>query len=218
MRCRCALDRDGFAGTRETAVPAGSAKLSEYHAAVGLAALDECDITRAEWMTVAGAYRSRFSEFEPVQASDCFGKSWIASTCLFGLGALPRLRSRKGIGKLRDRNAPMVGQRRPSPSGDDRLPANVSPVDRSAGRFNYCAAVLLLRCPSSAIWRRTMSTGLLSASLIWPAAETARNKFADARLVLKVRLLQCSSRARSACFSPRISERINGQGSGSKVT
>ena len=59
----------GFAGTREAAVlPAGNAKLSEYHAAVGLAALDEWSEDRNEWIMVAQAYR------DVVQASNrlCF--------------------------------------------------------------------------------------------------------------------------------------------------
>ena len=55
----------GFEGTREATVPAVNAKLSEYHAAVGLAALDEWADTRSEWMAVAQLYRAALPEFEP---------------------------------------------------------------------------------------------------------------------------------------------------------
>jgi hypothetical protein len=42
----------GFLGHRESIVPALNAKMSEYHAAVGNAALDEWTGARAEWLAV----------------------------------------------------------------------------------------------------------------------------------------------------------------------
>jgi len=75
----------GFAGTREAAVPAANAKLSEYHAAVGLAALDEWAEVRGEWMAVARAYRGALSESNRLRFHEGFGQTWIASTCVVSL-------------------------------------------------------------------------------------------------------------------------------------
>jgi dTDP-4-amino-4,6-dideoxygalactose transaminase len=76
----------GFAGTREAAVlPAGNAKLSEYHAAVGLAALDEWSEARNDWIVVAQTYRDALSQSNRVRFQPGFGQSWIASTCVIGL-------------------------------------------------------------------------------------------------------------------------------------
>ena len=72
----------GFFQSREATVPATNAKLSEYHAAIGLAALDEWDVTRTEWVAVADAYNSAFSGLNRVQLQSGFGTSWIASTCV----------------------------------------------------------------------------------------------------------------------------------------
>jgi dTDP-4-amino-4,6-dideoxygalactose transaminase len=72
----------GFAGTREAATPATNGKLSEYHAAVGLAALDEWPEVRAEWMAVARAYREALPESPRLRYQEGFGQSWIASTCV----------------------------------------------------------------------------------------------------------------------------------------
>jgi len=78
----------GFAGTREAAVmPAGNAKLSEYHAAVGLAALDEWSEAREEWMAAAQAYRDALSTSNRLCFQNGFGRSWIASTCVVKLYA-----------------------------------------------------------------------------------------------------------------------------------
>jgi dTDP-4-amino-4,6-dideoxygalactose transaminase len=72
----------GFAGTREAAMPAANAKLSEYHAAVGLAALDEWTEARGEWMSVAQGYREALPESNRLRFQEGFGQSWIASTCV----------------------------------------------------------------------------------------------------------------------------------------
>jgi len=72
----------GFHKSREAMVPATNAKLSEYHAAIGLAGLDEWGIARAEWMAVAQAYNDAFSGSNRVQLQTGFGISWIASTCV----------------------------------------------------------------------------------------------------------------------------------------
>jgi dTDP-4-amino-4,6-dideoxygalactose transaminase len=72
----------GFDGTREAIAPSSNAKLSEYHAAVGLAALDEWHETRSEWMNVARAYRKALPESNRLNFQDGFGEHWVSSTCL----------------------------------------------------------------------------------------------------------------------------------------
>jgi dTDP-4-amino-4,6-dideoxygalactose transaminase len=72
----------GFAGTREAAVASTNAKLSEYHAAVGLAGLDEWTAVRGEWIAVAQAYLEALPESNRLRFQDGFGESWIASTCV----------------------------------------------------------------------------------------------------------------------------------------
>jgi dTDP-4-amino-4,6-dideoxygalactose transaminase len=80
----------GFRGSREAAVPATNGKLSEYHAAVGLAALDEWTQTRAEWIDVARAYQDAFSGSNELRFQEGFGDSWITSTCVLTVPASVR--------------------------------------------------------------------------------------------------------------------------------
>lgn len=72
----------GFFRSREALVPATNAKLSEYHAAIGLAALDEWTSTRAEWVRVARAYDEAFAGSNRVQLQTGLGASWVTSTCV----------------------------------------------------------------------------------------------------------------------------------------
>lgn len=72
----------GFAGSRQAQAAAFNAKLSEYQAAVGHAALDEWDQTRAEWSDAANAYRRALRGFNQVRLQQGFGETWISSTCL----------------------------------------------------------------------------------------------------------------------------------------
>src|SRR5689334_4622415 len=51
----------GFSADRQVVVAATNAKLSEYHAAVGHAALDSWQENRAQWMQVGNRYRRSFS-------------------------------------------------------------------------------------------------------------------------------------------------------------
>ena len=69
----------GFRGSRTSSVAAFNAKLSEYHAAVGLAALDEWPETRADWLRVCGAYREGLSCQDQVVAQPGFGETWVSS-------------------------------------------------------------------------------------------------------------------------------------------
>src|ERR1700674_1747850 len=64
----------GFQGTREAVVPAVNAKLSEYHAAVGLAALDQWSDVRSEWMAVAQSYRKAIPEANRLRSLTGFGE------------------------------------------------------------------------------------------------------------------------------------------------
>jgi dTDP-4-amino-4,6-dideoxygalactose transaminase len=72
----------GFAGNRKAQAPAFNAKLSEYQAAVGHAALDEWGSTRAEWSEAAKAYRHALGRSNQVFLQQGFGESWISSTCV----------------------------------------------------------------------------------------------------------------------------------------
>jgi dTDP-4-amino-4,6-dideoxygalactose transaminase len=75
----------GFRGTRQAVATAVNAKLSEYHAAVGLAALDEWAIAREEWMEAARVYRATLLESNHLRFQDGFGQDWVASTCVVSL-------------------------------------------------------------------------------------------------------------------------------------
>jgi dTDP-4-amino-4,6-dideoxygalactose transaminase len=75
----------GFVSSREARSPAVNAKLSEYQAAVGLAALDEWTEVRDEWMAVAAGYREALAQSSTLEFQDGFGESWITSTCVVSL-------------------------------------------------------------------------------------------------------------------------------------
>jgi dTDP-4-amino-4,6-dideoxygalactose transaminase len=72
----------GLDGHRQATVAATNAKMSEYHAAIGHAALDDWIQARGEWMAVAGAYRRALARSNRVRLQDGFGESWVSSTCV----------------------------------------------------------------------------------------------------------------------------------------
>ena len=72
----------GFTAGRHAEVTALNAKLSEYHAAVGLAALDAWTEARAEWMAVAGHYRRALAQSNHINLQPGFGVNWVSSTCV----------------------------------------------------------------------------------------------------------------------------------------
>jgi dTDP-4-amino-4,6-dideoxygalactose transaminase len=72
----------GFDGSRAAAVLGMNAKLSEYHAAVGLAALDTWPETRSGWMTTARAYLQELARSNNISLQPGFGETWITSTCI----------------------------------------------------------------------------------------------------------------------------------------
>jgi dTDP-4-amino-4,6-dideoxygalactose transaminase len=75
----------GFYGSREAMVLAFNAKLSEYHAAVGHAALDEWHDARAEWLLVSDRYREALRLSSIGRLQEGFGDAWVSSVCVLGL-------------------------------------------------------------------------------------------------------------------------------------
>lgn len=69
----------GFYGSRDAQVAAFNAKMSEYHAAVGLASIDAYADDTAAFRAVAQLYRDRLGDvgFQPG-----FGSDWIGSVCV----------------------------------------------------------------------------------------------------------------------------------------
>jgi dTDP-4-amino-4,6-dideoxygalactose transaminase len=72
----------GFWGSREATVRSFNGKMSEYAAAVGLAALDSWDATRADFARVASAYAQAFANESKVMIQEGFGKRWVSSTVM----------------------------------------------------------------------------------------------------------------------------------------
>ena len=72
----------GFSGSRTSIAPSLNAKLSEYHAAVGHAALDEWPEIRTQWMRGANTYRKVLNESDCIRYQSGFGIDWISSTCV----------------------------------------------------------------------------------------------------------------------------------------
>ena len=75
----------GFDADRQVVVPATNAKLSEYHAAVGHAALDSWHEARAEWMEAGNGYRRSFSGSNSVRLQNGFANTWISGTCVISV-------------------------------------------------------------------------------------------------------------------------------------
>jgi dTDP-4-amino-4,6-dideoxygalactose transaminase len=75
----------GFFGSREAQLPGLNGKLAEYHAAVGLAALDNWNDARRELVTRAQAYARAFLGTNAVKLQTGFGDRWVANTCVVEL-------------------------------------------------------------------------------------------------------------------------------------
>ena len=71
----------GFVSTREAMSVGTNAKMSEYHAAVGLSALDEWPKTRATLIEIAKNYRKRLSACQWASFQPGWGEDWISMTC-----------------------------------------------------------------------------------------------------------------------------------------
>ena len=78
-RCR-RRSNFGFDAQRCAQLNAINAKMSEYHAAVGLAALDEWPGRRAQLLDAAGIYRARIAGSLPASLQKGWGEGWISTT------------------------------------------------------------------------------------------------------------------------------------------
>ncbi len=83
----------GFKGSRESLVTATNAKLSEYAAAVGLAALDNWPGDRLRWLRTAQMLRIALIDRPEVRFQAGWGSDWVTSVCTVGLpdGAADRV-------------------------------------------------------------------------------------------------------------------------------
>jgi len=75
----------GFLGSREAMFPASNAKLSEYTAAIGLAALDAWPETRRRWLRTSQLLRIALSMEDRVQFQAGWGQDWVSSVCIVRL-------------------------------------------------------------------------------------------------------------------------------------
>jgi len=87
----------GFDGSRQAKAVAFNAKLSEYHAAVGHASLDEWDQARSEWNDVAAAYRTALGGSTQVGLQQGFGETRISSTCVLSYVATAAYRIEQSL-------------------------------------------------------------------------------------------------------------------------
>lgn len=75
----------GFHGRREAQILATNAKLSEYAAAVGLAALDGWLADRLRWLRTAQLLRIALIGLPQVRFQEGWGSEWVTSVCTVGL-------------------------------------------------------------------------------------------------------------------------------------
>ncbi|WP_313539859.1 DegT/DnrJ/EryC1/StrS family aminotransferase [Sphingomonas sp.] len=72
----------GFYGSRDARMVGTNAKMSEYHAAVGLAAMDAYSNDVSGYRAVAEAYRQRLSRRQQIGFQAGFGSAWCGSVCV----------------------------------------------------------------------------------------------------------------------------------------
>jgi dTDP-4-amino-4,6-dideoxygalactose transaminase len=75
----------GFRGSREAMLPAANAKLSEYTAAVGLAAMDAWPDTRRRWLRTSQLLRIALSPLAEIGFQPGWGLEWVSSVCVVRL-------------------------------------------------------------------------------------------------------------------------------------
>ncbi len=75
----------GFKGSRESPFPSSNAKLSEYAAAVGLAALDEWSSERLRYLRTSQHLRIALLGQPEVRFQSGWGSDWTTSVCVVGL-------------------------------------------------------------------------------------------------------------------------------------
>jgi dTDP-4-amino-4,6-dideoxygalactose transaminase len=83
----------GLAGDRSSRLPGFNGKMSEYHAAIGHAALDDWTLTRAAFSGRASIWRSALASagLGALRLQEDFGVSWISASLVADLG-VPRAR------------------------------------------------------------------------------------------------------------------------------
>ncbi len=79
----------GFDDDRHAAISGVNAKLSEYAAAVGLAALDAWPLTQPALSALARTYSSALARLPGLVAAPGFGRGWAPSTCVVSLTRTP---------------------------------------------------------------------------------------------------------------------------------
>ena len=72
----------GFYGSRNAEVVAFNAKMSEYHAAIGLASMDAYAVDTERFRSVAQAYRDHLAGCADVAFQPGFGRRWLSSVCV----------------------------------------------------------------------------------------------------------------------------------------
>ena len=82
-----AMTNFAFMGDRVSRHVATNAKLSEYSAAVGLAALDQWPATRNRYAAAARRLRLALADVKAVTFQEGWGTNWISSTCVVRLPA-----------------------------------------------------------------------------------------------------------------------------------
>lgn len=75
------LTNFGFAATREIELPGVNAKLSEYSAAIGLAAIEDWPEKRAKWLTLTKRYIDAFAAAKCDSVSHRLNTQWVSSVC-----------------------------------------------------------------------------------------------------------------------------------------
>jgi dTDP-4-amino-4,6-dideoxygalactose transaminase len=73
----------GFSSTRIAHRIGINAKLSEYHAAIGLAQLQKWRETRRTWLRVGAAYRDAFADHPRIHCLPGYGEHWTSSAAVF---------------------------------------------------------------------------------------------------------------------------------------
>jgi dTDP-4-amino-4,6-dideoxygalactose transaminase len=71
----------GFSGSRDSQIAATNAKLSEYAAAIGLAALDAWPHNRLRWLRAAQSMRAAMVHLPQVVFQSGWGLDWATSVC-----------------------------------------------------------------------------------------------------------------------------------------
>lgn len=75
----------GFQGSRESRAPATNSKLSEYAAAVGMAAMDAWPSTRLRFLRSAQHLKIALTAQPHVKFQDGWGADWVTSVCTVAL-------------------------------------------------------------------------------------------------------------------------------------